>query len=1389
MTEYEKGYGYITYNGSSLKPTECRVESRLNEGWNMFIGEFIESTIECNVGDDIEVKYVRGDNTYSPFTGEIVTKRDRSVGKETIWELTAWGEGRRTRNYGVRVTRAKRLQSSIVTLIMDPLVDAGELSTDIDISPDNSVTFEMTSRQYVYDALRNFCSENTINFYTNDEEGTIHFFKGAENVYPTSFETFLTRDKVEDSSKIHNRTNLSAEHIYREDEDYYTEATSYWGAKYQELGGGWVGHGGSPTAFTFNTLSTPTIEGNYSVMVRAQSGTGKQKMWIELDLEDTIGISEIISLNFDMIPLYNKTWYFAGDATPRFKIRMSKVTNPSGYQDADLGQIAMVRNEIGSEESDLKSKQFKHYSVTNTEFTETPYSDEGKSIRYIWFCFNDLSGANHKSEGFVIDKFYINKLYSSQIDLVDSQTTFGVRELIYKDSYRGSMIVDDLNTEGTRILTPLSTPEESVREIVMEGTYPVYLGSRYTFTFEDYTKPYLVEEVIQEYDGEDWKTRLVLSSSEVKPSKKEKIRNLTDLKSDVRELKSFVGSLKKSHDGLEEIVIRDVRGYTGIHEDFSDYAGEIRIGQMNIKVQPGGSLGFNTIDEIEYMKVIGDIENIDTINTIGYMEVNTIGAIGEITSITKMNANVIGTINTIEYAGIMNVGTITSIEEISALGILHADSIYVGEMSSVGILNVDYLGTIGTIDYVGIMTVGTIDSIEEISSVGILNVDNLGTIGTIEYVGIMDIGTINTIGEISTLGILNVDTIATVQNIGSIGLMNVDVIDNIGTINTVGFLYAQDASIDQISYVGNIVADSMNITEITEVDRLYVLDEATFNVINNINQVFMLDATIQTGTISTVNISAGVLDIAYIKSSTIDSCTINAGTINVLTLKENLIGDQVIVADNITNLAVTEGKIGNLAVTTGKIDNLAVDNSKLGYLAVHEANINNLSISAGKLKTASVTSSKIKDFAVTSSEIGTMAVTTEKINNLAVVEGKIGSLAVTTGKIDNLAVTEAKLGNLAVATGKIDNLAVTEGKIANLAITSGKVDNLAITEGKIGGLAVTTDKVDNFAITNAKIGSFEISYNRLIKPPIGWNEVINPSFEYGSWPTYGTAGMALVKSTFGYCYHGQYYMKAYDLGYRVQNVGNWINVVTYDTVTASGYYKTTDPITGTVRFWVRWYNTINSSEIGTDMVGQSTIAVPTWTRVSKTIEVPTNAQFCRVGIDAHLDQGTAWFDALQLTEGNQLTSFVDLTTAKDRWIPDFLFTKEEDTITCVQYYNTIFPYTIQSNYKAKALVFTGVKLSSYVTIDPGSSEYCPDFRIWLRHNGSALCDKEIYNKYYNTSASATIFPDWTGELVICEETTLNIGDNTFDLRVYVAGTGLHRMFERSYRIIAGSYYE
>ena len=356
------------------------------------------------------------------------------------------------------------------------------------------------------------------------------------------------------------------------------------------------------------------------------------------------------------------------------------------------------------------------------------------------------------------------------------------------------------------------------------------------------------------------------------------------------------------------------------------------------------------------------------------------------------------------------------------------------------------------------------------------------------------------------------------------------------------------------------------------------------------------------------------------------------------------------------------------------------------------------------------------------------------------------------------------------------------------------IRDFSITSSKIGSFEIHSQHIGNFEIKNNHIDTLQITYDKLVKPPIGWNEVINPGFEYGMWEQWTGTDASFSRASIE-AHSGEW--SAMMMNWlstpsgKIGNASEWILLnPSEDSVVVSSWINAKLE-SGYACSWIRFFDS-NKNQISA--VDFNTVDGPDdtggWRLDCVTLAIPANAKYARVGIWANtITKGTVYFDDLSLVYGDQYTSFIDTTVAKNRWLPDTYYSKESSsinlqaptTVTCLT-----LPVTI--DYTAKALVFAGINVNIGKTISPDSKEWAVGY-VNLYCDGSSIASKRISQCWYNGDTSSLWFSCWY-EVGMIDEATLTPGPHTITLELE-SGLFSPDAFgyqERYIRVLLGQFY-
>jgi len=1339
---FNKAYVELHSEGTVYPLSEAELSNKLNTGWSVFEGR-IDSTIIPSLGNECTIHWIR-DSTFT-WEGQIINLTKEEVGKEWYYKLLAHGEGRKSKWKIVDPPSGSMTEEDFIDEVMVPLI--GELDWTCSgltntILPSKSER----SKNYVYDILRRFCSGRTINFYC--EGGTFHFFKGAESTYPTTLDYLTVKERVEDISKIYNSIDLyNFDQKVFESDDYWTEEESdlnYWRVISSEESG------------TKDLLTQSEDENEHAIMIRSTIDS-IQNIYFECDLGVTLTSDTLVSFNFKYTPIQDAIGMFTANQFKFLVYLMSNSLSPGSLPNnclvKDLGEVEWKYRHLGFtsyySEAVLKEvkteiKGFNTIGTFNGTITHVVFKLDNvpqthkmqyeDSLIYIYPVSN--------KPGLIIDKMYFKCFGRCSYANTQSVSQYGVRVYLPDDeTYEGSYADGTLKAKG--IIDPIAFPETSIRKLELEGTYPIHLGSQYTIDGTGY----LVEEVKHIWDGLDWKTELVLSSSEVKVPTRERITKFRDLVSEVRSLRREVNLLD-----------------TDVIEAFDELTSILSGRRSSTKL--------NYLDGTLYAdNLLLKAQNIDDLTI-------------ERSKIENMNVGTIGIIDRIDEIGTMNVNTIGSIQKID--NIIEA--------------NIETIGSLNQINTLGSANIGTIGELGQISHASRIVVDSIGTINTIDHVGIMSI-----------------DTITTIQEISDIGIMTVDKITSIGTISTIEFFYAKDSSIDTIGYVGDLTAVNANINTISNVDKAFIVD-SSIGALSHVDTAFILDATVTTGTITTLSAHTAGFDLAYFAYCTIadmditagsienvilNKCTITGVTIDAATISNlNIIGviegDNIITADNIQNLAISfdhlQKGIQNVLGSTiweaenlnyGNGGSLVTDSSASGGTLVRSTVSSDAYFVYGPYKTLNPGDylihfrlrcqplpSTINKAVIDINDYTDDVVLTEKtLSYMDFYELQNGSfdwclVSLLAPSIKAGHTIETRVRNLTTGrTLDVDYIKVEpSGRFLDnsilaptFKIQTDNIEDFAITGSKIGSLEIDTQHIKNFAIDNSKIGTFTITYDRLVKPPIGWNEVLNGGFEWGDWGLSRTTVDPYEGKWCAEVSEGQTLGPSNRMNLKDQE-GTIVFSFARKLQAEDGYYFHLYPE-------IIWYDSSTGSPVSTLTVDTITVFGSTldWDIEKYTIGVEHDYGEVRFRTSAYQSiYDKAWIDNVSVTKGSMYTSFIDTTVAKNRWYPEIFNTIEVSDFSVSYPSGTIgavtLPLTI--DFKAKALVFAGVNVRFTTTVPVDTYKISRTY-FKLLVDGDTISTKRIYRLFPYPDDEEAVY--YTDEITIIDTCTIDPGQHTIKI--------------------------
>jgi len=297
---------------------------------------------------------------------------------------------------------------------------------------------------------------------------------------------------------------------------------------------------------------------------------------------------------------------------------------------------------------------------------------------------------------------------------------------------------------------------------------------------------------------------------------------------------------------------------------------------------------------------------------------------------------------------------------------------------------------------------------------------------------------------------------------------------------------------------------------------------------------------------------------------------------------------------------------------------------------------------------------------------------------------------------------------------------------------------------------------------------------------IGWNEIVNPGFEYGRWRASGGFGApSTIDSHSGrYCH----YIATASSIEGWESYPSWINLAGESSFILSIWMKGTQTLSdgNPVLYFDKASDQYGTGIEYVSQVGfYGPMSLPTWIQYYGTMPVDPAKPWVRPTL-YFKGIGTMKFDDCMIIKGNQLTSFVDNTTAKERWIPDFYYSKE--TVQTAEWSNPsgntiILSLTIPVDYRTRGLVFLGGNFYLKNGADAANAYWG-----WnLDGTQQIALHLNIYAEGASTVGSFQS-PSWADDVI------LSIGSHTLSLWMSVPLGGTIYASSRYIRILFGSYF-
>ncbi len=1393
--------GMITTSDVQFFVDEIEVHLR-HEEINKGIVRVITNSIPPTFSLGTSVSLVESESMNTLLAGRISAIRDSKVGKDVNeFEIEVRGNEEILDNLYTSLPPATLTQKQWINSIVGDYSYSktfyGDFSKTVYFEPPKSY-------QTRFNLLKDFCSKNKIFFYF-DNQGNIVFYKDTIEVVNSTIEVVFEKERVEDISPVRNSITILGKYVaLAKDEDL--EDLSLW-SSYDRVYDKWYAIVDSQCKYVMGGQEWHEDSLIEKDTVKVISGSFSLKKIKTFECEES-----------SIIDAYKRTWTTREGFVPRIVFQCSlpqsfviddltylqicaaiKYTNDNDYQCPTKLNVVLLKNPTEVTYDNMYRKPYWQWSNTLTtlngewntvvlsrnSFEKSPYYADYRTIRYIDIAFvPDIVPCKINNVTDIecwIDNIVIATKGTIQVSIPESINKYGIREFEPIEFTEFVIKPEDMQTAASLVLERYSEPEISLRRLTT--TFDVTRGKAYYVQTDKGISLWKVEEITHFITENKWNKECLLSHSPGETGEKTQ-----------REIFRKIFYYLKGK-GLSRISFLS----PGIN-----YFRDVRIKELI--VEDSANFWHCTIGWIDAEQVkinsVGLINSLDT----NYAYIGTIG------SLHQLNVE------------IASIGLIEHADEI------HATDLYIGSISSLNQLIVD------------IADIGKIQNVNTISHVGIMNVDEIQSVGQISNAGIIITGSLqaNTITNVDFLSA----AIANIEKIENVDYLNVLGNAEIATIHNVQKGYFIDTSISHLSHV----------------DTAYIIDATIYT--GTITSVTIATATIdlalfKEATISNVDIKAGNISNVIFSSCTINDVTISVATISQLEITNNLIGEGIIKAEHIDELAIKFEKLDLgiqkvLGSTLWEAENLSYGNG--GYVVDDPTASNGRAVQCtvatdpeyfvfGPYKTLSpgdyfvhfrvkgekqflfvdyfvldvydqtsdkVLVSKTLSMADVYEDFPNWRVFTLLAPNISAghtIETRVKLLIDHTLTVDYVKVEPAGAFvnypfYFKIDTEHIEDFAITGSKIASLSITSGHIKDFEIDSSKIASLAIDTYHIKNFAIKNAHIDTLQITYDRLVKPPIGWNEVLNPSFEYGMWEQWtGTdASFGRVKDDNAHC--GEYVAKIVYTNEspsgKYGNVSEWILLnPSENTLVVSSWIKA-NLQEGYACSWIRFFDS-NKNQIS--VVDFNTIHGPYntngWRLDYVTISIPANAKYARVGLWANtLVKATIYFDDISLVYGDQYTGFIDTTVARNRWLPDTYSRIERNewdwyvpgtyfTISCLT-----LPLTI--DYRAKAMIFAGINLYFAKYLNPGETSGSR-IEIRLVCDGQTIAVKRTEIGEHNFSDEAGYFGKFRNVNFV-DEATLDVGEHTLtldivsyrELSIYPDYIDIH---ERYISVLAGSYFE
>lgn len=251
----------------------------------------------------------------------------------------------------------------------------------------------------------------------------------------------------------------------------------------------------------------------------------------------------------------------------------------------------------------------------------------------------------------------------------------------------------------------------------------------------------------------------------------------------------------------------------------------------------------------------------------------------------------------------------------------------------------------------------------------------------------------------------------------------------------------------------------------------------------------ILARSIQTGSITTIQIQAGSIVGDDLAINTITAREINAQTITALE-----IASDAIITRHISTNAITSNEI---AANTIVADNISTN-----------------AIIARHISANAVTANEIAAQTITAAEIATGAITAEKIATNSVIAGKINANAITAREIAANAITASEIAANTITANQIAIETITANRIATNAIIARHITAGSIVADKLASGSVTTVKLAAGAVTANTIAANAVTAEKILARTITADKLTTNAIQVGFNAMGNTLNLTATALTF-----------------------------------------------------------------------------------------------------------------------------------------------------------------------------------------------------------------------------------------------------------------------------------